>query len=152
MGYDFRIDGADIILDSAGSSRNYGRNFIVQMPIVLWYACRQFGYENLFEMIDLPDSISKVEEESTKRLDSLIDSVIHASLRLPKSLEGENGINADLHNWGISSFKSDNDNYKISIEENSLDILRDDKLDISILNYALLMKFAPNYFGLIGEW
>ena len=152
MAYNFSIYRDDIILGTGNTSRNYGRDFVVEMPIVFWYACKQFRYGNLFEMIDLPDSISKVEEAGTKKLDCLIDDVIHASLYLPKSLEGENGVNADLHNLGISSFKGLYNNYEILIGVNFLDILKDGKEDISIPNYALFKKFSPSYFGLIGEF
>lgn len=152
MGYYFRIYRGDIILDNGNSSRNYGRDFVVQMPMVLWYACKQFGYNNLFELISLPNSISKLEKASTNKLDALIDSVIHAGLSLPKSLDGENSVNADLKNWEISSFEGPYNHYEILIHENSLDILKDDEQDISIPNYALYMKFAPCYFQLIADW
>lgn len=152
MGYKFRVHRDDIILDTGNSSRNYGRDFVVEGPIVLWYAFKQFSYNNLFELISLPNSISKLEEASTIRLDALIDEVIHASLSLPKSLDGKNSVNADLNNWGISSFKGPDNHYEILIDATSLDILKDGKQDISIPNYALFRKFAPCYFQLIGEW
>ncbi|MEK6914677.1 MAG: hypothetical protein AABW83_03435 [Nanoarchaeota archaeon] len=152
MGYDFKIYRGDIILDIGNSSRNYGRDFIVQMPIVCWYAYKQFGHGNLFQQIELPDSISKLEEVSTNKLNNLIDSVIHTSLKLPKSLKGENGVNTDLNNWGISEFRGADNDYKMVIRKDSLDILEDGKLDVSISDYALLMKFCPSYFRFIGDW
>ncbi len=151
MGYNFCIYRNDIILDTSDGTRNYGRDFVVKMPIVLWYAFKQFSNGNLFRGLEIPYSISKLEEVPKSNLDKLIDSVISASSKLPKGLGGNNGVNTDLCYWDLSSFDGPENKYSISVRKDALDILKDKAVDIFIPNYAVDF-FTQKYFSLIGEW
>lgn len=155
MSYDFRIYRDNIILDTNDTSRNYGREFVVKMPIVLWYAHKQFTkrnlFNNLFGDLEMPNAITKMDEVPMSSLDKLIDNVISASSKLPKKLNGNNGVNTDLNYWGLFSFDGPENKYHIFIRKDVLDILKDKNIDISIPNYAVEI-FTKNYFLLIAEW
>jgi hypothetical protein len=151
MAYDFRVYRNDIVLDVNDTTRNYGRDFVVKMPIVLWYAYKQFTKSNLFGVIEMPDFIANMEEVPRSSLDNLIDSVLHASENLPKKLNGNNGINTDLKNWGLSSFKGPENIYGIRIINDSLQILKDSVQDIEIPSYAVNL-FLSNYLNMISDY
>lgn len=151
MSYNFKIYRDDIILDTNNSTRNYGREFVVKMPIVLWYAHKHFSGENLFRDSEMPEAITKMDDVPRSNLDKIVDRVISASSKLPKKLNGNNGVNTDLKCWDLSSFDGPENKYHILIKKDTLDILKDKDIDVSVANYAVEL-FTSNYFLLIAEW
>lgn len=155
MGYNFRIYRDDIFLDTDDGTRNYGREFVVKLPIVLWYAYKQFSntdlFNNLFKDLEISEAITKMEEVPRSSLDKLIDRVIDTSSKLPKKLNGNNGVNINLKCWDLSSFNGPENKYRIFVSNDALDILKDKEVDVSIPNYAMDL-FTKNYFSLISEY
>lgn len=152
MSLKFDVHRGDIALEVDESRRIYGSEFVVNFPIVMWYANLQFGQGNLFDHVSLPNSIEKVGDLGPGQgVDSLIDSVLSASCNLPKKFGGDNGVNTDLNHWGLDGFKGVDGKYNILILERSLDIWRDQNPDVSVADYAIPGVFAPSYLDMIAD-
>jgi len=158
MGYDFKLDrDNNIVLETGeGGVRNYGRDFMIELPIVTWLAYKQFVTDdlwkgNLFNFLDLPESIERVRDLSNCQLDKVIDQALGVSRRLPGRIGVREDLNYDLEMMGLQTFNGPENEFMVEVTCDSFDILKDDGIDLSV-ETNLIYSFVGSFYELISGW
>lgn len=155
MGYTFSSDyNRNVILETGdGGKRNYGREFIVELPIVFWLAYKQLSdgdlwRGNLFGNLDLPKRIDRVRDLSSCSLDKNIEQALSVAGRLPGKIGVCDDLNNDLEMMDLNTFRGPDNEYKIDITVDSFDIWKDDDFDLSV-SPEMLYTFAGSFYEMI---